>query len=88
MDAAKVFPKCVLVLEIVRMWVAAIQPNLRAMEPHKGMDCMDMTAVRAIVGETPPTALCQAIIVLGGAPPSILLKFSQLGFRSRGMSHP
>ena len=54
MDAAKVLPECFLVLEIVRMWVAAIQPNPVAMVPHKGMDYMDVTAARFFVGEMPP----------------------------------
>ena len=52
-----------------RMWAAAIQPNPGAMEPNKGMDCTDVTAGRFFVGEMPPAALCQAIIILeGGAP--------------------
>ena len=66
MDAVKVLPECLLVLEIVLMWVAAIKPDPKAAEPHKGMDCVDVTVGRffVFVGEIPPVALCQAIIVL------------------------
>ena len=69
MDAAKVLPECFPVLEIVKMQVAAIQPDPEAMEPCKGMDCMDVTAGRFFVGEMPLAAHCQAIIVLGGGTP-------------------
>ena len=46
--------------------MAAIKPDPRAIEPHKGMDCMDVTASTFLVGKMPPAALCQATIVLGG----------------------
>ena len=88
MDTTNVLPECLLVLEIVRMQAATIKPNPGAMEPYKGIDCLDVIVGRFLVGKTPPTALCQAIIVLRGGTPSILLKFSWLGHRSRWMSHP
>ena len=88
MDTAKVLPKCFPVLEIFRMWVAAIKPDPGAMEPNKEMDCMDVTVGRFLVGETSPAAVCQAIIVLGGGtsfhPSEVLMVRVQV----QGMSHP
>ena len=84
MDAAKVLPECFLVLEIVWTWPATIQPNPGAVEPYKGIDCLNVTAGRLFVGKIPCATLCQAIIVLRAGTPSILLNFSMLGCRSRG----
>ena len=51
------------------MQVAAIKPDPGAVEPHKGIVCMDVTAGRFFVAKMPPKALYQTIIVLrGGAP--------------------
>ena len=69
MDIAKVHPECYTVLEIVRPWVTAINPDPGTLEPCKGMDHMDMTTGRFFVGEMPPTSLSQVIIALRGDTP-------------------
>ena len=68
-------------MKIVRMWAAAIKPYPGAKEPCKGMDYTNVTAGRLLVGKMSPTALCQAIIVLGGTsfcPLKILMVWAQV----------
>ena len=66
MGTAKVLPECFPVFKIVRMWAAAIKCNPGAEESHTGMGCMNMIVGRLLIGKTTPTALHQAITVLGG----------------------
>ena len=69
MDTAKVLSEYFLVLDIVRTWVATIKPDRGTVEPHKGIDCLNLTVGRFFVGKMSPAALCQAIIILReGAP--------------------
>ena len=88
MDAAKVLPECFPVLKIVRTWAAAIKPDPRAKEPHKGMDCMNVTASKFLVGKMPPQPSARKLKSLEEVPPSVPLNFSWSGHRSRGMSFP
>ena len=88
MDTAKVHPECFPVLKIVRMWVAAIKPDPGTKELCKGMDCANVTVSRLLVGKTPPTALHQAIIVLGGGTPFHPFEVLTVRVQVQGMSHP
>ena len=66
MDTVKILFKQFLVLKIVRMQTAGMEPYPGERGPSKGMDCMNVTVGRLLVGKTPPAALHQAIIVIGG----------------------
>ena len=66
MDAAKVHLECLPVLKSIRMQTATIKSDPGAREPLRGMDCANVTVGRFLVSKMPPTALCQANIVLGG----------------------
>ena len=84
MDTANVLLEHFPILEIVRMWVAAIKPNPGEIEPCKGMDCMDVTVGGLLVGKMCPTAHHQAIIVLGGCTSSCLLKILMIRVQVQG----
>ena len=79
MDAAKVLPEHFPVLEIVRLWVTTIKPDTGTLESLKAMDHTDMAVDRFFVDEVPPTALCQAVIVLRGGTPFCSLEIFTIG---------
>ena len=57
----------------------AIKPDLGALEPCKRMDCMDVTVGRFLISETPPAALCHAIIILRGDGPFFPFEILMVG---------
>ena len=88
MDAAKVLLEHFLVWKIVGTWAAAIEPYSEVKEPLEGMDCWNETVDRLLVGKTSPTALCQAIIGLGGSASFHPLQIVMVRVQVQRMSGP
>ena len=60
------------------------QAQPRGRQVPSGNGCIDMTAGRLLIGETPPAALCQAIIFLGGGAPFHSLEVLMVGVQVQG----
>ena len=61
-----------------------IESDPGAIEPCKGMDCLDVTVGRFFVVKIPPTALCQAIIALRGGAPFCPFEILMVGAQVQG----